>query len=103
MEMVKTTTATDTLMMQFSIEDLRDEVRIYPNPVHNFLVIEMENARRVEVSIFTPGGKLIQKQQMDFSSGVEEIDFSPFPQGLYFMFFTDEQGQLILSEKVARF
>ena len=66
------------------LEELESEVKMYPNPVNDFLTIE--NTTGV-VTILDASGKVLNEQ---FSKGITSVDFSDLPKGVYFVRISNE-------------
>jgi len=57
-------------------------VKVYPNPVSDFVKFEMENeGENLELSVFDNTGR--QVEQLTFSGKTTEINLSNFPAGVY--------------------
>ena len=63
--------------------DNSQKIRLYPNPVTDFLYIETDLTEVYSIELTTLNGQLI------FSTGMEDyhhqIDLSPYPRGVYFI------------------
>ncbi|MEE4257532.1 MAG: choice-of-anchor J domain-containing protein [Bacteroidales bacterium] len=78
-------------------ESFATEVRFYPNPARNTLMVNAENGQAVELSIYSLHGKLVMENVT--VSGSQRIDLSGITKGLYILQFTDIHGNT-LSEKL---
>lgn len=73
-----------------SVEDnLNSSISVFPNPVKNHLQINSEEPIS-EMLLYSINGKLIKSL-----SGTNEIDFSPYPQGVYLLKITTSNGKVI--------
>ncbi len=72
--------------------DIKDETsgmdfRVYPNPCRDLLNLEVVNSSDIgmEVSVFDNSGKVVfVKKKLD-KSGIDRLNLSPFPNGIYFV------------------
>ena len=71
------------------LEELANEVKIYPNPVKDVLNIENANG---EVTIMDAAGKSLKVQSVN---GTASIDFSLYPKGVYFATLLNSNGKTI--------
>ena len=89
------------LFCNVGIEDYETQamVSLYPNPVHQSLYINIENAPEVKaVSLFDEAGRLVYKTRCDDTH--LEIDCTRFANGHYTVQFLDEQGRRVESRKI---
>jgi hypothetical protein len=89
------------LYCNVGIEDhpLQAEVKLYPNPVHQSLYINLEEASEVnKVSLFDETGRLVY--QTDCNDTHLEIDCTRFANGHYTVLFFDEKGRRVESRKI---
>jgi hypothetical protein len=67
------------------------EVKVYPNPVSDFVKFEVENAEKnLEVSIFDNNGRCVEK--LTFSGNSTEVNLSSYPAGMYTYQLTGENN-----------
>ncbi|MCB0749564.1 MAG: T9SS type A sorting domain-containing protein [Ignavibacteriae bacterium] len=77
-----------------SIEEaMLEEVKIYPNPVSDYLVIDSNMANVERVEIYTVSGKLLLSQNLIGNSN--NVDFSSFSEGLYLVKIISSNGTFI--------
>lgn len=74
-------------------ETSKNQVKVYPNPVQDFLQISAKSDI-LKVDVYSTEGKLISSQKTD------KIDFSNVPKGLYLLKITTTQGKK--TEKVIK-
>lgn len=61
-------------------------IEIYPNPVGNTLYLQTTgNGEKAIIEITDNTGKLLRMMQMTISNGIESIDISTLPKGVYFL------------------
>ncbi len=60
---------------------LNTEVKLYPNPVSNKLIVECQNAQ--EIIITDMFGRVLLNKQHELNSYRNEINTSAFTQGVY--------------------
>lgn len=72
------------------------EIKIYPNPVSDIVHIEAPFDVRIQVRDLA--GKLLQE-----TANAHTADMSALPDGLYFLSIYDTDGQLITTQKIARY
>ena len=94
----------DSKKFGFSIRCLRDilatdiknpstsGIEIYPNPVSGILTIDCKNENTETVSIINSQGALLIKAIS--TSPIQQLDFSRYPQGLYFLEFAKANGEV---------
>jgi len=56
---------------------------IYPNPFTDIICIETGNEGKAGIEVYDTGGKLILSRELN--SGIEKLDLSKFPDGVYIM------------------
>lgn len=64
------------------VQEYTDPV-IYPNPVEDFLTIEVDQPTHARIEIHSLSGKLMYSNQLQFTS--HQINVSSFEKGLYFI------------------
>lgn len=75
-----TTESKPTTFAELAIE----KTKVYPNPVTDKLIIEMENpSEETQISVFDYSGRVIYNQTSTEFVKKHEIDFSPLKRGLY--------------------
>lgn len=74
-------------------------VKLYPNPVHQSLYIDMDEVAEVaKVALFDEAGRLVYKT--DCTDTHIEIDCTRFANGHYTVQFLDEKGRRVESRKI---
>ena len=74
-------------------------VQLYPNPVHQSLYINLEEASEVKmVRLYDEAGRLVY--QADCQDSHMEIDCTRFASGHYVVHFLDEKGGRVESRKI---
>ena len=89
------------LYCNVGIEDYPSQatVTLYPNPVHQSLFINLENASEVsKVCLYDETGRLVYKANCDDTH--LEIDCTRFANGHYTVQFLDEKGRRVESRKI---
>ena len=89
------------LYCNVGIEDHQTQalVKLYPNPVHQSLFIDLDNASEVaKVALYNEVGRLIY--QTDCNDTHIEIDCTRFANGHYTVQFLDEKGRRVESRKI---
>ena len=89
------------LFCNVGIEDYETQamVTLYPNPVHQSLFINIENAPEVEtVRLYDETGRLVYQTRCDDTH--LEIDCTRFANGHYTVQFLDEKGRKVESRKI---
>jgi subtilisin family serine protease len=70
------------------IEGLEDYVRVYPNPVSDNLIVELDytlNAERINLSLYGVQGQLLHYQELPTGTTTANIPMKELPGGIYFM------------------
>ena len=65
-----------------------EEVRIYPNPSKDFVIIDVDKDTAIKMSIFDASGKLLQQ---DSFNGKTEMDIERLAAGVYFFKFDSKE------------
>ncbi len=90
---VSDTVDTETINSIGSTELNQHNIKIYPNPTKNKVFIEAPMVVNVLITDIT--GRLIWKQEQ-----VKEVDLEPFADGMYLFTITDDEGNLLLKDKI---
>jgi hypothetical protein len=61
---------------------LEESISVYPNPVTDFLTIQLPDNEKAVISIFDGKGSTVL---LDIMQGSHELDFRDFPKGLYIL------------------
>ena len=72
-----------------TIESEINDFKIHPNPVNNWLTIDLGNQTNANVTLFDVNGKLIQKH--DITSNIHVLDVSKLQSGLYLITINSEE------------
>ncbi len=72
--------------------------RIYPNPVRDFLTIEMSNQTHFETVITSSNGKVVQCRNIEGATQI--LDLSAIPKGIYFI--TIRTEETVFTGKIIR-
>jgi hypothetical protein len=79
-------------------ENRQSEISLYPNPVHDKLIIENLDSQIKQIKITDANGKLIYSQKVN--STQNEIEFSQYPKGIYLI--TTESNGKVKTEKIIK-
>ena len=75
--------------------NISDNIKIYPNPVKDNLVISLVNPsdKKLQIQLFNAAGQNIYQQQVDTPGRDElfKIPFSHFPKGVYWLKINSEK------------
>lgn len=86
---------------QMSVVDVsKNDIKYYPNPVKDKLVIENPDLNITSVCIADFSRKIVFSSK-EFNSDKIEIDFKSFPNGVYFVT-TELDGKKLITEKVLK-
>ena len=84
-----TTKATIIVVSSTSIQDQKqspDHMLVYPNPMKDFVNIDLSGVdKEVSVSLFNMKGIKILEKQIKMAAGIEKIDVSGLPKGIYML------------------
>jgi hypothetical protein len=75
-----------------AIRALQSALKLYPNPVHDRIFIELSDIDSVNVTIFTLSGRFIDS--FELNSRQSEIDMNKFPKGTYLVQFESEEASV---------
>ncbi len=76
-------------------QELSDAINIYPNPSSGIYNFEIKTQKSEKINILVEdllGKKVFEKNSINTSTQITEIDLSNLPQGIYFLTATDESG-----------
>ncbi|MDX5321709.1 MAG: T9SS type A sorting domain-containing protein, partial [Bacteroidota bacterium] len=76
--------------------------QLYPNPAQIFtLEFEVNKSQKIMVELFDVGGKRVLHQSQDLLAGRQKLTLDPgLVSGVYFLKVMDENGEVIVSEKL---
>ena len=77
-----------------------EDIRIFPNPTTNKLIIEMQNRTDVNISIFNAIGQNVYESNVETNN--KTIDVTGLQTGIYFVKIKDLKGNILLSEKIIK-
>lgn len=80
-------------------QNLKSNLKAYPNPTNSYLKIEGHSSSFNEVKIFNSIGLLINHMNFD-KTNFKEISFTDYPNGVYILLVSTDEG--ILSYKVLK-
>ncbi|MEY3243376.1 MAG: hypothetical protein RIR11_4815 [Bacteroidota bacterium] len=66
------------------------DFRIYPNPIQNQAIVELEGLERGRIQVFNLNGKLYLEDSI--FSGTYHLDMSKMPAGIYMVLCADDKG-----------
>jgi len=67
------------------IKEINNDVRIYPNPVKNYLFIDLENSSNISYSIFNVLGEKVLDKTYNSLQNIFQINVSNLEKGIYFI------------------
>ncbi|MEO6039687.1 MAG: MopE-related protein, partial [Saprospiraceae bacterium] len=70
------------------------QLKVYPNPVKDALILYDDSAVQVKVSILNAFGQVVRTEQLTWVQHQATLDFSTLQPGIYFLYFANpaEQG-----------
>ena len=73
------------------------EIKLYPNPTTDFIVLNFEKTiyENVQISIVNSLGQVIQNQTFKSINQQERIDLNNLPQGVYYCRVQTEKGNWV--------
>ena len=77
-----------------------NNINIYPNPVSNELFVEFKNKQNVIINIFNSLGQQIYTEKL--INYQQSIDMTSLNNGIYLINIKDENGNILLSEKILK-
>ena len=87
-----------------AIKDLRADINmsVYPNPTTDFISLKVESSKAegMQYTITDFSGKVLQTSNL--KSDIEQINFSNYANGVYFLSVKQENNQLIKSFKIIK-
>jgi len=78
------------------------DAKIFPNPTKEDLTIEFPGNAIQSVKIFSPEGKLLRQQSLNFHQNVSRVRFHDLPKGIYLLSFFDKDGARLFTKKAVR-
>jgi N-acetylneuraminic acid mutarotase len=89
-----------TPMLILSVEEYQNaSVAIYPNPIHDYFIVNMNQSYTGTVSLFSCEGKLIQAESFRNQSQIQ-MNCAEQADGIYLLVIADENGNKIANEKL---
>lgn len=89
-----------------SIEDFiytEKSFSVYPNPVRNFLNIELNNYEEIQtVEIYNMLGKVIERFILEDANKIQKIDLSSLTEGMFFISLLDNNNNLIETKRFSK-
>jgi hypothetical protein len=85
-----------------TISDL--DISIRPNPVNALLTVDIKSGldQNGTITLTDLAGQRLQKLETSLFAQQLEWDFSPFPSGMYFLYFHTKEGKLLKTFKVIK-
>lgn len=77
---------------------LTDQIRLYPNPTNNLLIIETNKVGQHIIELNSINGQLLYSDNID--GPTHKIDFTSFRKGVYFI--TIRSKDFIKTEKIIK-
>ncbi|MEM9820164.1 MAG: aryl-sulfate sulfotransferase [Bacteroidota bacterium] len=74
--------------------------KIYPNPFDQFIQLQIEGEQSLEISIFNLQGQKISSTLVN--EGIQHLDTSLWPRGIYLMRAINQSGQMVFTEKLLK-
>ena len=74
-------------------------LNIYPNPVNDILILELDESRSIEVIIVDLSGQKLMRKTFNDS---DQLDMAHLPKGFYSVFIIDISSQKIFIDKVIK-
>ncbi len=66
-------------------EMMEDNITVYPNPVRDDLVIELGRTEALELVLMDMTGKVVNRYNLEFNTGIETISIGHVKDGIYFL------------------
>lgn len=90
-----------------SVGDLIDndfKIKIYPNPVIDFVWIEVETqkSKNAVVEIYSMDGKLVYNKKWDFVDGPQQINVNSLGSSQYILRVTESSGKILQAFKLIK-
>ncbi len=83
--------------------DLYVEVKVFPNPVTDYLIIHFPTEEAMKVEVFSVEGRLIKVYDLPFYDREAYLDLSYLPQGIYLLnFWNKDRRKRYFQRKVFR-
>jgi len=77
---------------------MKDNIISYPNPASDFLNIKSKSGNKSQAQLYDISGRLVATEELVY--GVAKIDLTRFENGLYICKVTDENNNVVYTEKV---
>ena len=85
-------------MQRVISQEIIDHLKIYPNPVNQFLTVKIPSNEQFKIEILNASFQLFLKQS--FSNATNTIDVSNLPNGLYLIKIYDQNDNFLKTEKL---
>ena len=73
--------------------ELKDQIKVYPNPTSGLVTLEIDNSYQSELSVevINTNGQIIYSNKYNYKHIVEQLDLNSYSDGMYFVkIFTKE-------------
>ncbi|RZS93287.1 HYR domain-containing protein [Aquimarina brevivitae] len=78
--------------------ELSNEIKIYPNPIGNFLYIQSNNAIKLNtLTVFDIAGRIVEKFNLEDMGNEKMLDLSGLENAVYLVIIQSEKGKLVKS------
>ncbi len=89
----------DSIMTSAPIVEM-PEIHVFPNPIHDYLVIDVNHSNEFNATIVDVTGRIIVQRQLNNSSNT--ISFNEYPAGLYFIEIKDSNHKRVTIKKLIK-
>lgn len=92
-------TYSDIVSLDFSSEDLRTDINVYPNPAVDYIYVDTSfEIGEMRVQVYSTAGKIVLETQI---SSDNPLDISGLAPGLYSLSVSDAAGSLLSTKQVS--
>ncbi len=89
----------DFLFMKTELTVLEQQIKVYPNPMDQFLFIENNTNKTILVKITDGNGRTIMNCRIDEPLKKMDLDVMP---GIYYVAISDKEGRRLIAKKIIR-
>jgi murein DD-endopeptidase MepM/ murein hydrolase activator NlpD len=79
-------------LLPIVLNKLIEKIKLYPNPTKDIIIIELNEMKQLDYSIYSLSGQLLEQKKVDSSNRVK-INLEPLSSGIYLINLTDGEDR----------